>query len=351
MAVIRGSALTGFVDLVAALGGDPVRVLSSAHLTVAATGDPDVFLSYRSVLTAIEGAAVATRTPDFGRRLARHQSLDILGPLAAAARTASTVGAALGAIEQFMSVYSTAVESVVDPQPGRRHARYEWRLRQERPPPHRQAAELAVSIAIGVFGLLLDESFVPSSVHFRHQSIATRSDYERYFGCPVRFGAEFHGFLFPRSALSRPLAADDALHDIVRSYLGSMIVSSDEPFLDSVRRVVRRALPTGALSLDLVAHQFALHPRTLQRALGAEGTGFAAIVDEVRREEADHCLAQTDMTLTQMARVLSFSEPAVVSRARRRWHGTTAQERRRQLRTGRDGQPGHAGVASEDTSS
>jgi AraC-like DNA-binding protein len=34
----------------------------------------------------------------------------------------------------------------------------------------------------------------------------------------------------------------------------------------------------------VLARQFRIHPKTLQRRLAAEGTSFAALVDDVRRE-------------------------------------------------------------------
>ncbi|HEY2503146.1 MAG TPA: hypothetical protein VGI68_17485, partial [Mycobacterium sp.] len=50
-------------------------------------GVEEVFLPYRSLIVAVETAAAATSTPDFGRRLALRQGIEILGPLGVAART------------------------------------------------------------------------------------------------------------------------------------------------------------------------------------------------------------------------------------------------------------------------
>ena len=46
----------------------------------------------------------------------------------------------------------------------------------------------------------------------------------------------------------------------------------------STRMLVRRMLPTGGLTLELVASHLAVHPRTLQRQLAAEGRTFAEVV-------------------------------------------------------------------------
>ncbi len=49
-------------------------------------------------------------------------------------------------------------------------------------------------------------------------------------------------------------------------------------------------MPTGLTTLDVVADQLNLHPKTLQRRLADEGTTFAALVDRVRKETAGQYL-------------------------------------------------------------
>ena len=91
--------------------------------------------------------------------------------------------------------------------------------------------------------------------------------------------------------------------------------------VESVRRLVHSMLPTGGLDLNLICTQLAVHPRTLQRHLAKEGTSFAALVDEVRREEAERYLRETEMPLGQLAGVLGLSEQSALTRACRRWFG------------------------------
>ena len=55
------------------------------EIHLAAVGSYDTFLAYQGVIRAVESAAVATGTPDFGRRLALRQGIEILGPVGVAA--------------------------------------------------------------------------------------------------------------------------------------------------------------------------------------------------------------------------------------------------------------------------
>lgn len=286
-------------------------------------GSHDSYLEYRGVIVALESAARATGAGDFGRRLADRQGLEILGPLGVAARTAPTVGAAMASIEKYMAVYSPAITITVAWSPGEEQARFEWRIVADRPPAHRQAAELALGVSCQVLRLLAGPSFTPTAVRLRHQALAAADEYDRYFGCPVAFEADSYGFSFPASVLARPLDADSAVHAVVEEYLDTVAVPHATSTVESVRRLVRTMLPTGGLTLGLVCGQLAVHPRTLQRELAKRGTSFAALVDEVRREEAERYLRESELPLGQLAGVLGLSEQSALTRACRRWFGQT----------------------------
>lgn len=332
MSLIRGTSLQGLPELVADLGVDLQPLLDLAHLPASSVGDHDSFISYRSVVTVLEAAAAATGADDFGRRLATRQGLEILGPVGVAARTASTAGAALQAIEQYFTVYSPAIAISVTTPPSRRLAALEWRIVVRRPPPHRQAAELALGVALRVFRLLAGADFRPHSVQLRHQPLGDPAAYPTYFGAPVEFAAESYGFRFPAAVLARPLADDGDVHAVVEQYLSRIVVPTATATADAVAELVRHMLPTGGLDLDLVADQLAVHRRTLQRQLAEQGTSFAGLVDQVRRDEAERYLRETDMPLGQLAGVLGLSEQSALSRASRRWFGVPPKEVRRAAR-------------------
>ncbi len=320
MMPIRGTSLSGFLELSRELGTDPRPLLKAARIPASAIGSQDEFLDHRRVIAVLEHAAAATGAPDFGRQLALRQGVEILGPVGVAARTAPTVGAAFTAVGQYMSVYSPALMIVIQPVTART-SQFVWQLRSERPQTHRQAAELGLGVSLGIFRVLAGEEFKPLEVHLRHGPLVAVEEYEEYFGAPMSFSADDYGFRFSSEVLQRGLASDAAVHDVVREYLSSVVTPLDDETDDAVRLLVRRMLPTGGLALELVASHLAVHPRTLQRQLAQAGSTFADIVDEVRREEAQRYLTDTRMPLGQIAGLLGYSEQSVLSRSCQRWFG------------------------------
>jgi AraC-like DNA-binding protein len=75
----------------------------------------------------------------------------------------------------------------------------------------------------------------------------------------------------------------------------------------------------------VVARRLAVSDRTLHRRLAGEGTTFAALVDEARRERAQLLLEDRRLSCSEVAFLLGYAEPAAFFRAFRRWTGETPQ--------------------------
>jgi AraC-like DNA-binding protein len=320
MSVVRGTSLSGYPRLVAELGGDPVELLRAAGIRPHDVGDHEVFFPYRSLIVAIETAAEATSAPDFGRRLALRQGIEILGPVGVAARTAATVGDAFRILETFISAYSPAISGRITPGANPEQLFYAFEILIERPPQHRQTIELSLGVSLGVMRIMLGATYAPLAVHFPHEPLTATADYLTYFGCRPRFTQPAAGFTICAADLARPLNQDALAHQAVVQYLAG--ITTHQPGMsESVRRMVRQLLPTGAASLELIAAQFDLHPRALHRRLRAERTTFAELIDSVRRETAEHFLRNTEMGLSHLTRELGYAEQSVLSRSCKRWFG------------------------------
>ena len=93
--------------------------------------------------------------------------------------------------------------------------------------------------------------------------------------------------------------------------------------IEGVRRVLRTELLKDTCSVAAVACLFSMHRRTLHRHLRTEGVAFRQVANEIRFEIACDLLANTEMTLGQIAAALRYSEPSAFTRAFRRWSGQT----------------------------
>jgi AraC-like DNA-binding protein len=94
-------------------------------------------------------------------------------------------------------------------------------------------------------------------------------------------------------------------------------------FSDEIRLSLWARLFTEDCSAGAMASLFSMHPRTLRRRLRREGTTFQNLLNERRFEFACELLARTEMTFSEIAAALGYSEPSGFTRAFRHWSGRT----------------------------
>jgi AraC-like DNA-binding protein len=139
----------------------------------------------------------------------------------------------------------------------------------------------------------------------------------------VRHGQPHNSITFRRSDLERPiLAADEELatllDGIADRYLERRMAGR---FAVRVRDSLLSQLPHGAPSKSDVASRLNMTERTLLRRLKEEGTTFAEVFDRLREELAFQYLNHDEMSLSDIAEVLGFSDYGTFSRAFKRWTG------------------------------
>lgn len=91
-------------------------------------------------------------------------------------------------------------------------------------------------------------------------------------------------------------------------------------------------MPSGDFSLEHLASQLAMSPRTLQRKLAAEGENFSQVLETMRMELADHYLRHTDSSVMEIALLLGFSQASAFSHAFRQARGISPADFRKTLR-------------------
>jgi len=113
----------------------------------------------------------------------------------------------------------------------------------------------------------------------------------------------------------------------------TMLYRRDRETVRRVRDLVAAALPR-PVSLEEVARDLLLSPRTLHRRLHEEDSSFHAIKDAVRRDLALARLEKTRQSIAQIASDLGYAEPSAFFRAFLHWTGAAPTHYRRRLESG-----------------
>lgn len=150
-------------------------------------------------------------------------------------------------------------------------------------------------------------------------------------GRDMRFGRRRNRLVFPASALDSPLlmhdpAAQRIAHERCEAELQRFVAVG--PLLSRIRSRIARVdveLP----SLEELAREMHLSPRTLKRRLSADGSSYRMLLDESRRARAETMLRQEGPSIEEVAALLGYSDAANFTRAFRRWTGATPAAYRR----------------------
>ena len=112
------------------------------------------------------------------------------------------------------------------------------------------------------------------------------------------------------------------------------------PEIQAVEHAVGCACQTGTPDLRSVAKAMRMSPRSLQRLLMQQGTSFSQLLERDRRQKAVQLLVKEDLAMSEIARMLGYSDPSNFGRAVRKWTGQSPKQLRvRLLRERRQGIP------------
>ncbi|UTI66247.1 AraC family transcriptional regulator [Paraconexibacter antarcticus] len=150
-------------------------------------------------------------------------------------------------------------------------------------------------------------------------------------GVSVKFGMPENAIVFARRVLDQSLASADAhTADMCERQCREMLQRRQRRH--GMAATVRSRLlrdPADQPSMQAVAQQLHVDPRTLRRHLEREGTSFRALVTEVRETLAIELLSNTGLTVDEVATRLGYSETASFTHAFKRWRGAPPSHFRR----------------------
>ena len=340
--------LSGYSELVADLGGNAETLLAKAGLTLADLQDPLAPIPVRAIGDLLEHSAATLGCPDFGLRLAERQSLEaMMQPLDRLFQTAPTVREAVESCSRHVGAFNSGLIMDVAAQDYHAEEFDDDEFGDE------DAGNLVMIDFKLLNGLSLFPQFMeqllllthkcvvglsagfarPRMVLFSHLRIGPAVAYARRFNTVIRFGQEYDAILCGEADLATRIASSDAELFASEAQLAAMRFPARDRDIDArVREAIFRALThSEECSRHHIASRLGFQERTLNRHLFKKGTSFEAIRDEVRRNLAYRYLARPDLSLSDIAGRLGYSELAVLSRCCQRWFGLAPSQLRQNL--------------------
>ncbi len=171
----------------------------------------------------------------------------------------------------------------------------------------------------------------PKAIRFTHAEPTYRAEYDRIFGVPLFFGSHMNALLIDEAFLNLKLPRTNPyLSEVLSARAEELLkdLESSKTTRGKVEKLLAPNLHTGAVSVDLIAHQLGVSRQTLFRRLKAEGVTFGKVLDELRHTIALKYLRDKKLSVNETAYLVGFSDPAAFSHAFKRWTGHSPRRMR-----------------------
>jgi AraC-like DNA-binding protein len=334
--LIRAGAIMPFLTWMRENSFPADALLQDCDLACFLTNDPDQPIP---LLSLFRFACMASRTagPDLPCRVVRPDSLSGMGYIGSVAGGAKTVREALITVMAAMPVHTTHGMISVRAVPGGMVVRDAWGMRLDEETRHYSQQYL-----VALIHALCDADTMGGPVFSRIAIVAHPahgiSHLRQHFGNNV-FSApdlalELH---IADHVIDRPVSFAATRQSPARPLPLIPLPHGTGGLVPSARILVAGLLATGTSpTIRLLATAAGQSVRTFQRRLSEERTSFLHLVEDVRRDHALTALAAGQASAGEIASLLGYTRQSSLTRAVRRWSGTTPRHMRKGQGQGRD---------------
>lgn len=161
-------------------------------------------------------------------------------------------------------------------------------------------------------------------IDFQHAAPAHHERYESVFECPIKFSQPCSGIVFNKQYLAFRLPHRSSyLQKVLSKHLDTLLnnVRRKNSFCSKVEALIEKRLSTDSIDAEHIAKKLNMSRNTLYRKLQNEEKSFQDLVENVRKRKAIEYLNEGNVSISQIAFLLGFSELSAFSRAFKRWTG------------------------------
>jgi len=190
-----------------------------------------------------------------------------------------------------------------------------------------ETSEFIFSLFISRMREATNCNITPKLVTFTHSKPDYYKEYNNIFRCDVLFDTEKTEMIFYHHTLKLKHinTVDKNLNKIFLRY-AELLYSSTTRYTKFKYKVIQALLSYSQneiASIDIVLDKLNITQRTLHRRLREEGTTFAELRDCLKKNAAEKCLLDTQLTITQIAGLLGYTSTSSFHRSFKRLTGTS----------------------------
>ncbi|WP_174714276.1 AraC-like transcriptional regulator QhpR [Acetobacter pasteurianus] len=331
---VMAAAASGAEGFITSHGGDIDRISGRAGLAPGKLALPTDMLNLNAYCRLFTEAAKETQHGNLGLWFGQQFQPQTLGLIGFVALLSPTVKDAIHNLATHFIYHQSCTHTRLVQQGNL--LRLEYAITDPTITERRQDAELTLGMFCNVLRYALGPAWQPEEVHFAHAQPEQAQEHREAFQADVRFGRPTNALIFRDIGLERAMPdAQPHTLEIVKASLISLARnghSAPHPhvsFKEQVLLALKEILPEGG-HLTLLAARMNMPVWTLQRRLADLGISYSDLVETTRYKQACVFLQQPEHDISQIARLLGYSETSAFSRAFRKWSGVSPRTWRQQ---------------------
>lgn len=183
---------------------------------------------------------------------------------------------------------------------------------------------------------LTKKAIFPLEVHYTFPKPSYYEEYLRIFQCPVLFNQKQSRMIFDLAVEDIPIPTYNSyLHSFLTQHasekLEKLNALLDNTLSNKVSKIIMEEMSKGEVSIEKVAERMFSTRKNIYVKLKEEGTSFSELLQNIRKELAKSYLDQSDLSITDIAYILGYSESSTFYRAFKKWYNQTPKDYRATL--------------------
>lgn len=305
-------------------GVDPVPVLSEFGLSLNTFAKPNNIMAYSTGVKLLERCAAITGCDHFGLLVGQRTGATALGLTGYLIMHSPTVEAALNQLQENLKLHGRGGAAQLALYGDQALVTYTSHLETAH---SAQVLFGALAILFNIMRKICGDAWLPTELRFSTPEPRDPRAFQRFFKAPVHFNSEQTMLVFPRRWLARSIPdADATLFQLLEAVAENLRLKYRDDVIGDVRRTILEQLPSGKVSIELVAEKLDLHPRTLNRRLKEQGTSFITLLTALRLELATQLLNDSELSITRIGLSVGYTSASSFTRAFERMTGRSPKE-------------------------
>lgn len=306
------------------------------NLTMNELNDETLRLDVSTYNAVLELALLQTKDKTFGLHIGEYLSLSAAGLIVQIAQSSETIRQAINFMIQFANLGCQALPFSLHENNNEIELRITpsdlW-LTQS-PESVRHTVDGIVVFTIRELHTLTHQKFHPIRIQFHYKQPNNLNEYERIFKSPIDFNHRYTSIFFNNRIFKEKVITSDfnLLKILVQhAELKLATIEQQSGFSTIVKQTILNLVKPEFPTIEQVAANLNLSVRTLQRRLKSEQQTYKSIINDLKQQFAMDYIKNPQLTVSEIAYLLDYSEVSAFSRSFKRWTGQTPNQFRNNI--------------------